>query len=101
MSLDVSTTLAVSGGDAKGRNFRRAYYESLLLREEEEKNIGCLQSLLKAECIGRYMYTPESHPFLAFSRVSADVEALKRFCQKHTLPPYHRFQVWKIVLGKW
>ncbi|CAI8058463.1 TBC1 domain family member 7 [Geodia barretti] len=76
MSEETSSTV----GDPQGKNFRRAYYESLLFRgEEEEKNVGCLESLLKAACI--------------------DVESLKQFCQKNTLPPYHRLQVWNIILG--
>ena len=29
-----------------------------------------------------------------------DVESLKQFCQKNTLPPYHRLQVWNIILGE-
>ena len=32
--------------------------------------------------------------------VVSDVEGLKQFCQKHTLPPYHRLQVWNIILGE-
>ena len=50
MSEETSSTV----GDPQGKNFRRAYYESLLFRgEEEEKNVGCLESLLKAACIGK------------------------------------------------
>lgn len=50
MSDDASSSVA----DVQGKNFRTPYYESLLFRgDEEEKRAECLESLLKAECIGR------------------------------------------------
>lgn len=43
----------VSAVDSQGKNFRTSYYDSLVFRgEEEEKSIGCLEGLLKAENIG-------------------------------------------------
>lgn len=59
MSEDASSAV-----DSQGKNFRTSYYKSLLFRGEEEKNVGCLESLLKAENIGKnmgdssYMYIP-------------------------------------------
>lgn len=40
--------------DSQGKNFRTSYYDSLVFRgeEEEEKTIGRLEGLLKAEIIG-------------------------------------------------
>ena len=100
MSEETSSTV----GDPQGKNFRRAYYESLLFRgEEEEKNGGCLESLLKAECIGKPSVVMNCAVFEALLICMyvyyTDVESLKQFCQKHTLPPYHRLQVWNIILG--
>ena len=58
MSEETSSSVT-TGGDHQGKNFRRAYYQSLLFRgEEEEKSVGCLESLLKAECIGKSMVIP-------------------------------------------
>ena len=48
MSEDASSAV-----DPQGKNFRTSYYESLLFRGEEGKSVGCLESLLKAENIGK------------------------------------------------
>jgi hypothetical protein len=78
MTEDVTSAIAAADSQG-GKNFRASYYDSLVFRGEEEKNIGCLESLLTAEII--------------------DIEGLKQFCRTHTLPPYHRLQVWNIILG--
>ena len=41
-----------SAADPQGKNFRSSYYDSLVFRGEE-KNIGCLETLLKADSIGK------------------------------------------------
>lgn len=41
----------MSEDDPQGKNFRSSYYHSLVFRGEE-KNIGCLETLLKAEALG-------------------------------------------------
>ena len=50
MTEDV--TSAIAADSQGGKNFRASYYDSLVFRGEEEKNIGSLESLLKAEIIG-------------------------------------------------
>ena len=50
MTEDVALATAV---DSQSKNFRASYYDSLVFRGEEEKNIGSLESLLKAEIIGK------------------------------------------------
>lgn len=60
------------------KNFRSSYYGSLGFRAGE-KSLGYLKGLLKAEVL--------------------DVEKLKLFCLKHTLPAYYRPLVWKVTLG--
>lgn len=60
------------------KNFRASYYESLGFRGGE-KSLSHLEGLLKAEIL--------------------DVDKLKSFCLKHTLPAYYRPLVWKVLLG--
>ena len=60
------------------RNFRSTYLEKVGIKGVEEKK--SLDIILKDK--------------------NVDLQKLKQFCQRFTLPAAYRLYVWKIILGK-